>query len=140
MVGKHASPDRRLPAALRRRDRHRRRGRLSLTASPPDRYRLSTIVGTIVDMATNLRLRSDAQEALRTQAATTGRSQQELIREAVDRYLGLAPEPVPRTAEGALLASGAVLAARTDFRESDKLLPMPKGLSTLRLLDRDERI
>jgi Ribbon-helix-helix protein, copG family len=94
-------------------------------------------------MATNLRLRPDAQEALRTQAATTGRSQQELIREAVDRYLGLAPEPVPRTAEGALsalLASGAVLVARTDFRESDKLLPMPRGLSTLRLLDRDDRI
>lgn len=44
-----------------------------------------------------------------------------------------------RTAEGALsalLASGAVLVARTDFRESDKLLPMPRGLSTLRLLKR----
>ena len=90
-------------------------------------------------MATNLRLRSDAQEALRTQAVATGRSQQELIREAVDRYLGLASEPVPRTAEGALLASGAVLVARTDFRESDELLPLPEGLSTLRLLNRDDR-
>ena len=90
-------------------------------------------------MATNLRLRPDAQAALRTQAAATGRSQQELIREAVDRYLGLASEPVPRTAEGALLASGAVLVARTDFRECDDLLPLPEGLSTLRLLDRDDR-
>ena len=90
-------------------------------------------------MATNLRLRPDAQEALRTQAAATGRSQQALIREAVDRYLGLAPEPVPRTAAGALLASGAVLVSRTDYRESDTLLPLPKGLGTLQLLDRDDR-
>jgi plasmid stability protein len=90
-------------------------------------------------MATNLRLRPDAQEALRTRAAATGRSQQELIREAVDRYLGLAPDPVPRTTEGALLASGAVLVARNDFRESDALLPLPEGISTLRLLARDDR-
>lgn len=90
-------------------------------------------------MATNLRLRADAQEALRAQAAATGRSQQELIREAVDRFLGLASEISPRTAEGALLASGAVLAARTDFRELKQLLPLPAGLDTLGLLNRDDR-
>jgi hypothetical protein len=90
-------------------------------------------------MATNLRLRSDAQEALRTRAAATGRSQQELIREAVDRYLGLIPKPVSRTDAGTLLASGAVLVARTDFRESTELLPLPERLSTLHLLDRDDR-
>jgi hypothetical protein len=91
-------------------------------------------------MATNLRLRADAQEALRVQAVVTGRSQQELIREAVDRYLGLAVGNVPRTAGGALLASGAVLAARADFRESTELLPLPEGLETLRLLNRDDRL
>jgi hypothetical protein len=109
---------------------------------PPnqDRYRFHTTFGTIVPMATNLRLRADAQAALREQADATGRSQQELIREAVDRYLGLASEGVPRTAEGALLASGAVLVARSEFRESDELLALPEGLGTLELLDRDDRI
>jgi Ribbon-helix-helix protein, copG family len=90
-------------------------------------------------MATNLRLRSDAQKALRTHAAATGRSQQELIREAVDRYLGLTPNPVSRTQAGGLLASGAVLAARADFRDSTDLLSLPEGLSTLQLLERDDR-
>lgn len=91
-------------------------------------------------MATNLRLRPDAEQALRAQAAVVGRSQQELIREAVDRYLGLASDPVPRTVEGALLASGAVLPARTEFRESARLLPLRKGVSTLQMLDRDDRV
>lgn len=94
----------------------------------------------MMSMATNLRLRPDAQEALRTQAVVTGRSQQELIREAVDRYLGLASEPVPRTDEGALLASGAVLPARSHFRETDAPMRLPKGLSTLQLLDREDRV
>lgn len=91
-------------------------------------------------MATNLRLRPDAEQALRAQAAVVGRSQQELIREAVDRYLGLAPDPVSRTVEGALLASGGVLPARTEFRESALLLPLRKGVSTLQMLDRDDRV
>lgn len=91
-------------------------------------------------MATNLRLRPDAEEALRAQAAEVGRSQQELIREAVDRYLGLGSDPVPRTGQGALLASGAVLPARTAFRESDHLLQLHEGFSTLRMLDREDRV
>jgi nanoRNase/pAp phosphatase (c-di-AMP/oligoRNAs hydrolase) len=74
------------------------------------------------------------------QAEATGRSQQELIREAVDRYLGLASEAVPRTAAGALLSSGTVLSARSEFRESDELLALPEGLGTLELLDRDDRV
>ena len=40
-------------------------------------------------MATNLRLRPEQSEALRVRASATGRSQQELIRDAVDRYLDL---------------------------------------------------
>ena len=91
-------------------------------------------------MATNLRLRPDAEVALRTRASAAGRSQQELIREAVDRYLGLVSEPLPRTGEGALLASGGVLPARTRFRESAALLPLRDGVSTLRMLDREDGI
>lgn len=91
-------------------------------------------------MATNLRLRPDAEVALRTRATAAGRSQQELIREAVDRYLGLISEPLPRTGAGALLASGGVLPARHGFRESAELLPLRDGVGTLRMLDREDRV
>lgn len=40
-------------------------------------------------MATNLRLRPETEEALRLEAERTGRSQQEIIREALDLHLGL---------------------------------------------------
>lgn len=43
-------------------------------------------------MATNLRLRDDAIQALREASERSGRSQQDLIREAIDRYLGLVDE------------------------------------------------
>jgi len=41
-------------------------------------------------MATNLRLRPATEAALRERSASTGRSQQQLIRDALDQYLGLA--------------------------------------------------
>ncbi len=41
-------------------------------------------------MATNLRLRPDVVDALRDAAVRAGRSQQDLVREAIERYLGLA--------------------------------------------------
>lgn len=45
-------------------------------------------------MATNLRLRPEAETALRKEAERTGRSQQDLIREALDRYLSIGtPRP-----------------------------------------------
>jgi hypothetical protein len=91
-------------------------------------------------MATNLRLRRDAEEAVRAEALRTGRSQQELIREAVDAYLGL-NEPYPRTEAEALVASRSVLPARSPFVEvdADDMIRLPEGVTTLGLLDRDER-
>jgi hypothetical protein len=91
-------------------------------------------------MATNLRLRRDAEEAVRAEAARTGRSQQELIREAVDAYLGLR-ESHPRSEAEALVASRSVLPARTPFFEveADDMIQLPEGVTTLELLDRDER-
>jgi hypothetical protein len=91
-------------------------------------------------MATNLRLRPDAEEAVRAEAARTGRSQQELIREAVDAYLGLR-DSHPRSEAEALVATGSVLPARTPFVEVDDedMLRLPEGVTTLQLLDRDER-
>lgn len=89
-------------------------------------------------MATNLRLRADAERALREHAAVTGRSQQELLREAVDRYLGLARAGVTPGAAEAVLASGLALPARSAYRELDGLISLP-GTTTEALLGRDEQ-
>lgn len=93
-------------------------------------------------MATNLRLRADAEKALRDRAADTGRSQQQLIREAVDQYLGLRLPTVPRTDAEALIADGQVLPPRSAFRElSDaELTRLPDGVRSEDLLDRDDRV
>jgi len=91
-------------------------------------------------MATNLRLRRDAEDAIRAEATRTGRSQQELIREAIDAYLGLR-ESHPRSDADALIANRSVLPARSPFVEidADDMVPLPEGVTTLQLLDRDER-
>lgn len=91
-------------------------------------------------MATNLRLRREAEEAVRAEAARTGRSQQELIRQAVDLYLGLNEVTSPRSEADALVASGAVLPARSGFVKADRLLRLVDGVTTLDLLDRDDRV
>jgi hypothetical protein len=91
-------------------------------------------------MATNLRLRPDAEEAVRAEANRTGRSQQDLIRAAVDQYLHLAPIEAGRTDVQALLAAGLVLPPRSVFRPAEELIDLPPGVSSLDLLDRDDRV
>lgn len=98
-----------------------------------------TVGGTINGMATNLRLRPDAEEAVRLRAARTGRSQQALIREAVDRYLGLSESPVNRSEAEAMVATRGVLPARSDYQELDDLIRLRGGGDTNDLLGRDER-
>jgi hypothetical protein len=90
-------------------------------------------------MATNLRLRPAAEEAVRSRAARTGRSQQELIREAVDRYLGLGEVDAPRSESEAMLATQGVLPARMSYRELHEMLRLREGTTTGDLLVRDER-
>ncbi|UYM05042.1 ribbon-helix-helix protein, CopG family [Solicola gregarius] len=93
-------------------------------------------------MATNLRLRADAEEAVRSRAAETGQSQQEVIRDAVDRYLGLGGSDTPRTDSDSMIAERQVLPERSAFRELDRaeLLHLPSGTAALDLLDRDDRL
>jgi hypothetical protein len=98
-----------------------------------------TVSGTISGMATNLRLRADAERALRERAASTGRSQQELLREAVDRYLGLDGSRVPEGPVAALLVSGRALPPRAAHKELERLVPLPAGMTTETLLARDEQ-
>jgi hypothetical protein len=91
-------------------------------------------------MATNLRLRPDAQDAVRAEAARTGRSQQDLIRTAVDEYLHLAPTEVGHTDVEVLMGTGQVLPPRSVFRQADELIALPRAVSSLDLLDRDDRV
>ena len=95
--------------------------------------------GTICGMATNLRLRPEAEEAVRARAASTGRSQQEIIREALDRYLGLSQTAAPRSAAEVMMTAQGVLPVRTAYRELDELAVLQHGANTIDLLDREER-
>lgn len=101
------------------------------------RYRRRTVGGTVGCVATNLRLRPEAEEALRAEAERSQRSQQDILREAVDRYLGLSDggDPVDD-----LIARGRVRPPRSAYR---RVVPDPTtagdGPSTAELLGRDDR-
>lgn len=91
-------------------------------------------------MATNLRLRPATEKALREEAARTGRSQQDLIREALDRFLGLIEHVPARRSMEDLIAAGIVRPAAEPFRRAHRLLKLPEGVTSLDLLDREDRI
>lgn len=90
-------------------------------------------------MATNLRLRPETETALRDAAERTGRSQQELIREALDWYLDLGGRPARRSMDE-LIADGTVIPPRIPYRRPHRLLELPEGVTSLDLLDREDRI
>jgi len=89
-------------------------------------------------VATNLRLRPATEAALRDAAERTGRSQQDLIREAVDQYLehGLAPK---RSSLQQLIDAGLVVPSRIPYRRAENPITLPEGMTTADLLDRDDR-
>jgi hypothetical protein len=91
-------------------------------------------------MATNLRLRPETEAALREEAARSGRSQQELIREAVDRFLGLIERPtaIPGSIED-LYARGVLIPPREPMRHAKNPIRLPPGVTSLDLLDREDR-
>ncbi|HET8930056.1 MAG TPA: CopG family transcriptional regulator [Acidimicrobiales bacterium] len=91
-------------------------------------------------MAMNLRLGSEAEDALRREAQRTGRSQQEVVREAVNRHLGLVGGERPRSELGVLIATGTVRPPRTPYRKVTERLRLPPGTTTADLLDRGDRI
>lgn len=89
-------------------------------------------------MATNLRLRPATEAALRDAAERTGRSQQDIIREAVDQYLaqGLTPN---RSTFQQLVDAGLVIPSRIPYRRADNPITLPDGMTSADLLDRDDR-
>jgi predicted DNA-binding protein len=99
----------------------------------------STVDGTIHGMATNLRLRPEAEEAVRAEAARSGRSQQEVIRDAVDRYLALKPDTTQANDLDVLIAAGTVRPPRTPYRKARRRITLPAGMTSADLLDRADR-
>jgi predicted transcriptional regulator len=91
-------------------------------------------------MATNLRLRPETEAALRAEAERTGRSQQQLIREALDEYLKLRPTALASRSMDELIAAGVVRPAKVPFRRAHRLLELPDGVTSLDLLDRENRL
>lgn len=89
-------------------------------------------------MATNLRLRPEAEAALRDAAERTGRSQQELIREAVDQYLQLGAT-LGQSSFQQLVDAGLVITSRTPYRRAENPITLPDGMTTADLLYRDDR-
>jgi hypothetical protein len=89
-------------------------------------------------MAMNLRLGAEAEAALRTEARRTGRSQQEILREAVGTYLGLIPRQ-----DGAidpLLSQGRIAPPRIPYRDVSPRLRLGPEENSVDLLDRDDRV
>lgn len=84
-------------------------------------------------MATNLRLTDDAVTALRDAARRTGRSQQDLLREAVNRYLGIGAKDSPRDRA----VTAGLVKAPSPFEDVAPTVVLPGGRSILDLLDRD---
>ncbi|RIQ37379.1 hypothetical protein DY240_00900 [Jiangella rhizosphaerae] len=93
----------------------------------------------------NLRLRPDAEQALRAEAERSGRSQQEVLRAAVDTYLGIVPVDRADAPEGAgeldrLVAARMVRPPRSPYRRPARRLTLPPDMTTADLLDRDDRL
>ena len=86
-------------------------------------------------MATNLRLPPRTAAALRRSAAQSGRSQHDLLIEAVDRYLGL--HEGQSDLERAV--SSGLVEAPTPFQDAAAWIMLPAGLGSGDLLGRDDR-
>jgi plasmid stability protein len=86
-------------------------------------------------MSTNLRLSEELASALREEAARRGKSQQDVVREAIAKELGMAPESSPM--EQAVRAG--IVEAPEPFRDAPPTLRLPNGMSSLDLLDREDR-
>lgn len=95
-------------------------------------------------MAMNLRLSESAATALRAESERTGRSQQDIVREAVDRYLARSarvasaePEDASATIRGSI--RDMIIPPRTPYRHDIVPVEMPEGMTSLDLLDREDR-
>lgn len=88
-------------------------------------------------MATNLRLSEQAAAAVKAEAERTGRSQQDVIRAAVDAYLS----PSSAAPSGESSWRDQLIPPREPFRTipESEMLSMPEGMTSLDLMDREDR-
>ena len=91
-------------------------------------------------MATNLRLTPELEAALRLEAERSKRSQQEVIRAAIERYLGLDDGSESSLEATKRAYRQKVIPPRTPFRSSDDLLVLPEGMTSLELMQRGDRL
>jgi predicted transcriptional regulator len=90
-------------------------------------------------VATNLRLSPEVAAALQAEAERTGKSQQEIIRDAVAQHLHLAGREARLSDRDQARASGLVRPARVPYRKVTPRLRLPEGMDSLDLLDREDR-
>lgn len=92
-------------------------------------------------MAVNLRLDPEIAEALREEAGRTGRSQQQLIRDAIAEHLGRSRSSARAPTDlDDLVRAGRVRAPRIPLRTSVGPIPLVPGVTTEDLLDREDRL
>ncbi|WP_241996522.1 ribbon-helix-helix protein, CopG family [Kribbella antiqua] len=87
----------------------------------------------------NLRLPPEIASALQAEADRTGRSQQEIVREAIGRHLHLTEDETQTSDRERARAARTVQPARVAYRKVTPRLRLPKGTTSLELLDRDDR-
>jgi predicted transcriptional regulator len=90
-------------------------------------------------MAVNLRLTPEMTSALQAEADRTGKSQQEILREAVARHLHLVGDERQANDRDRARAARMVTPARVPYRRVTPRVRLPKGVDSLELLDRDDR-
>lgn len=91
-------------------------------------------------MATNLRLTPEAEDAVRAEAARTGRSQQDVIRDAVDKQVVGSGSNRAREPQALADTRGRVRAPRSAYRQPRRRLVLGGSVTSADLLDRDDRI
>jgi predicted transcriptional regulator len=91
-------------------------------------------------MATNLRLSPEVAAALQAEAERTGKSQQEIIRDAVARHLHLIGREAALSDREQARAAGMVRPARVPYRRVTPRLRLPEGMNSLDLLEREDRL
>lgn len=90
-------------------------------------------------MAVNLRLDETTERALREHSAATGRSQQDIMRDAIASYLGIVTR-VDMTDEAVERRRAALIPPRRPYARPTVSLRLSDGVASLDLLDRDDRL
>lgn len=91
-------------------------------------------------MATNLRLRPELEHAVRIEAERSNRSQQDVIRSAIESYLQLDDGSESSLEAARRVYRQKVRPARTPFRTTTERFVLPEGVTSLDLLQRNDRL